>query len=395
MPADRSNRLSTLAVAIHSRLPLPLSTVLVIVGLAAATAFPLLRQLVTPDLLLSVLIPGLVFAAAYAIDWSDLRPVLMALVGLAIPGVLFSALVVAVLLHLTIGLPFELALVVGAITAATDPVAVVAAMAGLSVPTRLRTLVEGESLLNDGTGLVLFALAVRSAEGGLEAGQALGLFVGTIAASVASGVLGGLIAARLARTTSRRSLQVVLTAVLAYGSYLVADGVGLSGILATVIGAITLGSRMRQDPALGQRVSEVESLWAWFAAALTSLTFLLIGVAIAPNALIGVATAILVGTLGVVGARATLVYLPAWLSTLRKDARGAPRGWAHVLIWAGLRGAVALAAALSIPEGFPERTSLQQISFGIILATLLVQGGTAPWVVRWALGQRTASTGSD
>src|SRR5216117_132077 len=125
---------------------------------------------------LGVFVPGLVFAAAYSIDWAELRPVLAPIVALAIPGVLASAVVVAFALHLGVGVPLELAFVVGAITAATDPVAVVATMRRLDVPRGLRTLVEGESLLNDGTGLVLFALAVRAVQAGVSAEEGVALF---------------------------------------------------------------------------------------------------------------------------------------------------------------------------------------------------------------------------
>lgn len=370
------------------RLPLPSSVLFVIVGMVVASAFPLLRPLVTPGLLLSILIPGLIFAAAYAIDWGDLRPVLAPLIALAVPGVLFSALVVALLLHLLTGLPFELAFVVGAITAATDPVAVVAAMTGLSVPTRLRTLIEGESLLNDGTGLVLFALALRAATGGLDPVQALTLFSVTIAASAVLGVLGGLLVAWLTRVITHQHLQLALTVLLAYGLYLVTDRLGLSGILTTVIGALTLGTTMRRNPAHVRQAHELERLWSHYATILTSLIFFLIGVAIAPQTLLSFIPAIAVGTLAVVGARALMVYLPAQLLFFRKNTPRIPHGWTHVLTWAGLRGVIALAAALSIPEGFPERTTLQQISFGIVLVTLLVQGATAPWVVRRALDLR-------
>src|SRR5947208_15324402 len=123
-----------------------------------------MRFAVTPTLVLSVFIPGLVFAAAYAIEWNDLRAVLGPVLGLAGPGVVASAAVVAVALSV-IGLPIALAFVIGSITAATDPVAVVATMSRLHVPAGLRTLVEAESLLNGGTGLVLFARAARGANG--------------------------------------------------------------------------------------------------------------------------------------------------------------------------------------------------------------------------------------
>ena len=193
--ADLRVAVALLAVAIvvaalARRVSLPDSVVLVIAGLWGAILFPEIGLAITPGLVLGVFIPGLVFAAAYSIDWTDLRPVIGPVVALAIPGVLASAVIVAFALHLAMGLPLELAFVVGAITAATDPVAVVATMGRLDVPRGLRTLVEGESLLNDGTGLVLFALAVRAVDAGVGTSEAAVLFVATLAVSGFVGVGG-------------------------------------------------------------------------------------------------------------------------------------------------------------------------------------------------------------
>lgn len=366
------------------RVGLPESVVLVLVGLFGAVLFPEVKFAVTPALVLGVFVPGLVFAAAYAIDWADLRTVLGPVLGLAVPGVVASAAVVAVALSAT-GLPFERAFVVGAITAATDPVAVVATMARLHVPTGLRTLVESESLLNDGTGLVLFALAVRAATGGIGAAEGTALFVLTVVVSAVVGIAGGFIAHRAIEWTRERSIQLAMTLVLAYGTYQLAAAFGLSGILATVISGIVLGTLMRRSAASAGLVAEVEDLWDVAAFALTSLVFLLIGFAIGFPALETAGAAIVLGTVAVILVRGVMVYVPAFVTGLVRRARAVPAGWAHVVFWSGLRGAIALAAALSIPADFPQRELLQQISFGIVLVTLLLQGATAGAVVRRAL----------
>jgi Na+:H+ antiporter len=373
-----------LVASLARRVSLPDSVALVIAGLLGAVLFPEIGLAVTPGLVLGVFVPGLVFAAAYSIDWADLRPVLGPVVALAIPGVLASAIIVAFGLHL-VGVPFGLAFVVGAITAATDPVAVVATMARLDVPRGLRTVVESESLLNDGTGLVLFALAVRAVDIGIGTSEAALLFIGTIVVSCFVGVGGGLAAARLIRATNERTIQLGISLITAYGTYQLADLVGLSGILATVIAGIALGSRMRRTADTEQLVREIEDLWEVTAFVLTSLVFLLIGFAIRLPSLLSAGAAVAVGTGAVVAARALIVYVPAVAIRLRSSAPAIPRGWIHVIFWSGLRGAIALAAALSLPADFPQRELLQQISFGIVLVTLLVQGAGAPLVVRLAL----------
>jgi CPA1 family monovalent cation:H+ antiporter len=376
---------ATIVAALARRGSLPDSILLVVAGLLGANLFPEIALAVTPGLVLGVFVPGLVFAAAYSIDWSDLRPVLGPILALAIPGVLASAVVVAFALHLGVGIPLELAFVVGAITAATDPVAVVATMRRLDVPRGLRTLVDGESLLNDGTGLVLFALAVRGVNAGVGTGEAALLFIGTIVVSAAVGVAGGLFAARLIRSTDERTIQLGISLVTAYGTYQLADVIGLSGILASVIAGIALGSRMRRTEGADVIVREIGDLWDVVAFILTSLVFLLIGFAVRLPSLLGAGGAVAVGTGGVVLARALMVYVPAAAVRLWTGAHALPRGWAHVIFWSRLRGAVALAAALSLPGDFPQRELLQQISFGIVLVTLLVQGVGAPFVVRLAL----------
>ena len=376
---------ATAVAALAHRSPLPESIALVLLGLGGAIIFPAVRLAISADLVLLVLVPGLVFEAAYALEWRDVRSVLRPLIALAIPGVLVSAGVVALALHLVLGLPLSLAFVVGAITAATDPVAVVAALRRLAVPVRLRTLVEGESLLNDGTGLVLFALALRAAEGDLSFGAAIGLFSITLVVSVAVGLLGGYLAAQFIRRTEHSAIQLTSSLVLAYGTYEIAAHFGLSGILATVVSATTLGVCMRRDAPHAAIVREFDVFWGTLAFALTSLTFLLIGFAIEIPSLLGALIGIVTGTVAVVVARAGIVYGPAAIFQFRKATRF-PAGWSHVLFWSGLRGAVALAAALSIPATVPNRIQLQEISFGIVLLTLVLQGGTAPLLVRRVLG---------
>ena len=370
--------------ALARRLSVPESVLLVIVGLAGAMVFPEIRFAITPTLVLSVFVPGLVFAAAYAIEWPLLRGVLAPVVGLAVPGVVASAAVVAVVLS-AVGLPATLAFVVGAITAATDPVAIVATMSRLRVPAGLRTLVEAESLLNDGTGLVLFALAVRAATVGIGVAEGVALFVVTLVVSSVVGIAGAVIAARAIAITRERSIQLAVTLLLAYGSYQLAAAVGLSGILATVIAGIVLGTILRRDRSSAPIVEEVEDLWEVIAFTLTSLVFLLIGFAIDIPSLGRAPLAIALGTAAVIVARAIMVYVPAALIRVWWRARAVPRGWAHVVFWSGLRGAIALAAALSLPADFPSRELIQQVSFGIVLVTLIAQGMTASFVVRRSL----------
>ena len=210
--------------------------------------------------------------------------------------------------------------------------------------------------------------------------------------SVVVGVAGGVLAARAIAAAADQTVRLSLSVVVAYGTYLLAEAAGLSGILATVLAGIVMGTRMRREERSRALAREIADLWEVIAFVLTSLVFLLIGFAIAVPSLFGATTAIALGTAAVLAARAFNVYVPTLLARLRRRAAALPRGWSHVIVWSGLRGAIALAAALSLPADFPRRELVQETCFGIVLATLLVQGGTAPLVVRWAIREPGPAT---
>lgn len=358
---------------------LPKSVALVLMGIVIGQVLPSTRSLISADIVLLVFVPGLVYDAALDLDWRTVRGILPALAGLAVPGVVVSAAVVAVALRF-VGMPLELAFVVGAITAATDPVAVVATLTRLRMPGRLRTLVEGESLLNDGTGLVLVALAVEAVTHGLVAGEAAALFLITIVVSVAVGVAAGIIGALVVRHARYPLLAFAVSLVLAYTTYAVSAAVGLSGVLATVVTATTLGNLLRRQWSDAVLAHRLDRAWAVVAFVLSALTFLSIGAVIDLPSLGDNALSIVVGVLAIIAARALIVYVP--FAIARPPV---PLGWAHVLFWSGLRGAIAFAAALALPVTFPQRLALQEIAFGIVFVTLVVQGATAQVVVRRAL----------
>lgn len=367
-------------LAIVRRGYLPESVALVIIGLVVGQAAPAARVFISADLVLLVFVPGLVFDAAFDLQWTAVRGVLPALAGLAAPGVIVSAAVVALGLSLAVGLPIELAFVVGAITAATDPVAVVATLARLRMPRRLRTLVEGESLLNDGTGLVLVAIAVEAVRRGVRAEEAALLFAATIAVSVVVGIGAGLLGAIVIRRARNAAAGFAVSLALAYATYAASAAVGLSGVLATVVTATTLGNALRRGWGDAVLAHELDRAWAVVAFGLSALTFLSIGLVIDLPSLGDNAKAIAAGVVAILAARALLIYVPFAIARPR-----VPLGWAHVLFWSGLRGAIAFAAALALPLSFPRRHDLQDIAFGIVIVTLVFQGWSAGFVVRRAL----------
>ncbi len=405
-------------VAIAARpLRLPYSVALVAVGLLAGLLAPVvvvgLRPEVPPEAVLVVLLPGLVFEAGYRLDLAHLRRSFAGLLFLAMPGVLISAAVVAVTLNLTTGLRFDLAFIVGAMVSATDPAAVVSTFRRLRVPAELATLVEGESLFNDGTGLVVFAIAISALSAPISPVEALGSFIVAVVVSSTIGLTAGYVAARVMALVDDDLIELTISVVLAYGTYLVADGLHESGVIATVVAAIVLGDHRRRratasaassssaasteaspggapgpgDPTAGDAL---DTVWEFLAYLLTALVFLLVGLAFPVGDLAGSLPWIVWGIVGTLVGRALVVYVllgaGARLLPIVGPRGPLPRGWLHVLFWSGLRGAVAVAMALALPVTVPERALLQQITFGIVLFTLIVQGMTAGALVKRTVG---------
>jgi CPA1 family monovalent cation:H+ antiporter len=367
------------------RIAIPYTVGLVLLGLAVAFFVPARAFEVTPELVLAVLLPGLVFEASYKIELDDLRRTFGGIALLAAPGVILSAAVVAIVLHLATGLDIELGFVVGAMVAATDPAAVIATFRQLGTPRRLATLVEGESLFNDGTGLVVFAIAVRAVQTTVTPTEAVASLILTVVVSVIVGAIAGWLASRIISTVDDHLIELTISVVTAYGTYLIADYFHESGVIATVVAGVVLGNYGRGSGMSVNTQEVLDVVWEFLAFLLTALVFLLVGLAISVPSLFEALPSILWGVVAILVGRALVVYgLLGGASRLtRRRGRGReiPTTWLHVMFWAGLRGAVAVAMALALPLDFPQRDLLQEITFGVVLFTLLVQGTTVEVVV--------------
>jgi monovalent cation:H+ antiporter, CPA1 family len=378
--------LGAVVALVARRLGLPDSVVLVVLGLAIGALAPAEQFVITPELVLAVLVPGLVFEAAYRLDVAELRRTFLGAVLLAVPGVLISAGMVALILSTLAGVAVGPAFVVGAIVSATDPFAVIATFRHLHAPRRLATLVEAESLFNDGTAVVVFTIALAAISQGVTPAAAVITFVATVAVSAMIGLGLGVLAARVMSMTDEQAIELTISLVLAYGTYLLADRVHASGIIATVVAGIVLGTYGRRIGMPLRTFDALDATWEFIAFLLTALVFLLIGTAITFGQLRDAATAIAWGVLAILVGRAIVVYGLLGLAARGLHAvgrgPGLPTSWLHVLFWAGLRGAIAVALALSLPQDLPDRARLQGIAFGITLFTLLVQGTTTDLLLR-------------
>ena len=372
--------IASLVAIVVQRFRIPYTVALVVVGLLITLQSHLQIEL-TPELILALFVPPLVFEAAFHLNFRDLRDNLPAILLLAIPGVILTTLIVGGILKVGTALSFPVALVFGALIAATDPVAVVALFRTLGVPKRLAVLVEGESLFNDGTAIVIFNLMLSVAlTGRFNLLDSIGSFLGVALGGIAVGlVLGWLISLLIARIDDYL-IETTLTTVLAFGSYLVAEQMHFSGVLAVVAAGLINGNIGPQGMSPTSRIV-LFNFWEYIAFLANSLVFLLIGLQVNIPDMLSNGQPILWAILAVFLARVIVVYGLSWLS--RRVIEPISLDWQHVLNWGGLRGAICLALALSLPASMgSERDLLRVMAFGVVLFTLLLQSTTMKTLIR-------------
>lgn len=363
------------------RLRLPYSVGLVAAGIVLAFLPFAPRVSLTKHLIFNALLPPLLFEGAFYLEWERLRRNLAVIVTLATVGVLFSALVTATGMHYLASWQWQAALVFGVLIAASDPVSVIATFNENKVQGRLRVLIEAESLFNDGTAAVALAAVVS-----LVLGQQITpvgiteMLLKSIGGGIACGAAVALGALLLAGRTDDHLVEITFTTVAAFGSFLMADHFGLSGVLATITAGLVMGN-FKSINAISPRGREaVQAFWEYAAFVANSLVFLLIGMheatqnfaAIWPAA----CTAIALVTLG----RAFAIY-PCCLLFSRSSLRVISKQQ-HVLFWGGLRGALALALALGLPPDIPLREEMITISFAVVAFSVFVQGMTITPLLR-------------
>ncbi len=371
----------SLSVATLSRVftwfrQIPYTLLLVIVGLVLAFVDVRLVSL-SPELILEIFLPPLLFEAAWNLKWRDLRKEIVPVTLYAIVGVIISVVGIGFALNQIAGMALPIALLVGASLAATDPVSVIALFRELGAGKRLNTLMEGESLFNDGVAVVAFGLLVGIPLGLEEFDIPTAIARFFVVVGVGIGV-GSMIGFGISYLTQRFDIPLVeqsLTLVSAYGTYIVTEKLGGSGVIGVVTVSLILGnfgSRIGMNPRTRLVVTE---FWEFLAFFVNSIVFLLIGDQIHYASLGENLGLIAITIAAMILTRAIAIYGLASLSNwLAKSEIGLPEQ--IVLWWGGLRGSVAIALALSVPESISDRNAIIDIVFGVVLFTLLVQGLT-------------------
>src|SRR5579859_648797 len=382
---------SLVAIAVR-RLRIPYTVALVVVGLFITFQSPLKIELTSP-LILAVFLPPLVFEAAFHINFAHLAHGAAGILILAVPGVILTTFIIGAFMAWLTPLSWAMALVFGALMAATDPVAVVALFRTLGVPKRLTVLMESESLLNDGTAIVVLNLVLAVAlTGHFDLVQGVADFIRVAVGGTALGLALGWIVAQVIARVDDYLIETTLTAVLAFGAYLVAERLQFSGVLAVVAAGLVSGNIGPKGMSPTTRIV-LFNFWETVAFLANSLLFLIIGLRVNVPALAAAWRPVLAAIAAVLLARVLVVYGLSWLVNLWSER--IPLAWQHVLAWGGLRGAVSLALVLSLPVTLgSDRDLLRVMTFGVVLFTLLVQATTMRPLVR-RLGIATRSQVQD
>jgi len=388
--------LAGIAAALARRTKLPFPILLILAGMVIGllpeqwlqTWVPLIQSPLMSDLVIVILLPLLVFETAQGLDIYLLRENSRAILTLAVPGLLLSAGIMAIIIGTLTPLSWGLALLLGVILSATDPAAVLSIFRRVGAPKDLKVLVEGESLFNDATTIVLTKVILIVLASGAVSIEVVGSGIGMFLFSLLGGAFVGWLFARLAfwvlvRLRHDPFIEITLTLVLAYGAYIGAELLlEASGIAATTVAALML-AKERPLPVDHRVEQQLLDVWSYLSHLATALIFLMVGVWVAPALLFQELDLLLVVIFAMLISRGIIIYglLPR-VGYLRKHGRTVYRGYRHLLFWGGMRGAITLALAMGLSHSIEDGGQLLSIALGAVLFTVLLQGFTMEPLVR-------------
>jgi CPA1 family monovalent cation:H+ antiporter len=373
--------ISALVAMLSRRLRLPYTVGLVLAGMGLYFSHIYIKWHLSRDLIFFVFLPPLVFEAALCINWREFKKDLPLVGLLASIGVLLSAGVTSIGMHVWLDWDWGSAVLFGVLIAATDPVSVIATFKGVSSPPRLTLLIEAESLLNDGTAAVAF-VAVLGVMAGVHP-AALSV-AGSLLFTIVGGLfVGGLVAVclmLLAGRTPDYLVEITFTTLAAYGSFFIAEYFHTSGVLATLAAGLVVGNF--RSSSLISKIGRhaLEPFWEYAAFVANSLIFLLLGAQEAQQHFRGLWVPVMIAIALVTLGRAIAIYpLCALFSRSRRKVEYRQQ---HVLFWGGLRGALALALALALPETLSRHDQIVTITFAVVAFSIFVQGLTITPLLR-------------
>ena len=378
------------------RARVPYTVALVVAGLLLSVVPIVHPPPLTKELLFAVFLPGLLFEASVQLEADEFWRNRVIIFSLALPAVVISTVIVAaalVLLFPLIGAPLGWgpAFVFATLIAATDPIAVVALVRTLGAPVRLAVLIEGESLLNDGTAAVSFTTAVAVVLGGQPRVATLAFeFAYAIVIAILLGGAIGLLTRKLLTWLDDAMVMISVTTAAAYGSFLIAEAMHASGVIAAVMAGLLSGTEAVKRAIAPESRAVLRAFWDYVAFALNSIVFLLIGFQAGVSTLLEAWRIIAVAFVVVTVTRIVVTYgvVHAVAST-----EAFPRRWTPVLAWSGLRGSLAMVLALSLPAEMVQRDEIIAMTIGVVVLSILIQGMTVrPLLRRLGLDKTEAHT---
>ena len=375
---------ASLVAILVKRIHVPYTTALVLMGVAVSFLPIELDIHLSKDLVLLIVLPPLLFQGALHMELESLKKNIVPIATMAFPGLIVATFLVGTMLHFALEMPWLKGLLFGAMVAATDPISVLAIFRDVGAPKRLKTLMEGESLFNDGTSVVLFgALFAVLYEGGEPSVTAVaGDFLKVCLGGAVVGLAFGFACYRLMKGLNDHLLEVTLTVVLVFGSFLAAEMFHLSGVIAVVVAGLIVGNYGKLFSMSEQTVATIDNFWEVIDFLINAILFLLIGLEM--KAYVGDLSNYILPGLLIVGivliARALTVY-PVYLLT-SKSKQGFSFGWAHIMVWGGLKGSIPIALVLGMPRDVPFRAEFLVFTAILVFFSLVVQSMTMKPLVK-------------
>lgn len=351
------------------------------IGILRAQHFIDLEIVLTPELVFTIFLPVLLFEAAINLPFHHLKENLKPISLFAVFGVIGASLAVGYGMHLMFGIPLTSALVFGSLISATDPISVLALFKQLKAPSRLSIIVEGESLFNDGAAVVVFQILLALAiTGEFSFVDGLVKFLFMSAGGLLFGVTVGYIISKITATIDDHLIEITLSTILAYGSYIGAEHLHVSGVMAVIAAGLVYGNFGKEIGMSPNTQVMMSGFWEYAGFLMNSLVFLLIGTQVDLRLLADDWRRIIAAFLCVVVARlcviAVLGPIAGWWD------RRISLAWHTVIVWAGLRGSISMALAIGLPSNLPWKNDILLITFGVVILSLFLQGLTMPTLLR-------------
>ena len=375
---------ASLVAILVKRIRVPYTTALVLMGVAVSFLPIEMEVHLSKDLVLLIVLPPLLFQGALHMDLESLKKNLIPVATLAVPGLIVATFLVGTMLHYALDMPWLKGILFGAMVAATDPISVLAIFRDVGAPKRMKALMEGESLFNDGTSVVLFAgLFAVLYQGAEPSVTAIAVdFVKVCLGGAVIGLALGFLCYRLMKGLDDHLLEVTLTVVLVFGSFLFAEMFHLSGVIAVVVAGLIIGNYGKLFSMSSRTIDTIDNFWEVVDFLINAVLFVLIGLEM--KAYVGDLTSYILPGLLIIGivllARALTVY-PVYYFT-SKTRQAFPFGWAHIMVWGGLKGSIPIALVLGLPRDVPFRAEFLVFTAILVFFSLVVQSMTMKPLVK-------------